>query len=194
VPRNAARRDQLTDAGLAVLAEQGARGLTFRAVDARAGVPTGTASNYFADRDALLAELGERLLVRLAPGDEETVRALEPPGAPSPEHQGAVMRALLERVLERRELYLALIELRLEATRRPALHTALTETLRRTFEANVTFHEQTGLPGGEQAVRDLALVMDGLILDQLTVPRALGEFDAHATAERLAALISRGAA
>jgi DNA-binding transcriptional regulator YbjK len=43
--RNPARRDQLLDAGLAVLAEQGARGLTFRAVDARAGFATGTATN-----------------------------------------------------------------------------------------------------------------------------------------------------
>jgi AcrR family transcriptional regulator len=67
VPRNPGRREKLLDAGLAVLAEQGARGLTFRAVDARAGVSTGTSTNFFADRDALLAELGERIYVGIRP-------------------------------------------------------------------------------------------------------------------------------
>lgn len=39
------RRAALVDAGVEVLARQGARGLTFRAVDAEAGVPVGTASD-----------------------------------------------------------------------------------------------------------------------------------------------------
>ncbi len=43
-----------------MLAESGARGLTHRAVDLAAGVPTGTASNYFASRDALIEALVER--------------------------------------------------------------------------------------------------------------------------------------
>ena len=39
---NPERRARLTDAGLRVLAEQGLRGLTHRAVDAQAGEPVGT--------------------------------------------------------------------------------------------------------------------------------------------------------
>ncbi|MEE2048187.1 TetR/AcrR family transcriptional regulator, partial [Nocardiopsis tropica] len=39
--QNPERRRALLDAAIDVLAEEGARGLTFRAVDARAEVPTG---------------------------------------------------------------------------------------------------------------------------------------------------------
>ncbi|MGW6546237.1 TetR/AcrR family transcriptional regulator [Streptomyces massasporeus] len=52
---NPGRRAALVDAGVEVLAREGARGLTFRAVDAQAGVPVGTASNYFRRRPELLA-------------------------------------------------------------------------------------------------------------------------------------------
>src|SRR5690349_24244767 len=75
MPRNAERRTQLADAGLAVLAAEGARGLTHRAVDAAADLPAGTASNYFKSRDALLGALGERIFERLAP-DEAVLEPL----------------------------------------------------------------------------------------------------------------------
>lgn len=54
--QNLARRAALVDAAIEVLAREGARGLTFRAVDAEARVPNGTASNYFANRDDLLTQ------------------------------------------------------------------------------------------------------------------------------------------
>ncbi len=43
--RNPERRRALVDAAIEVLADEGARGLTFRAVDARATVPAGPAAN-----------------------------------------------------------------------------------------------------------------------------------------------------
>ncbi|MFD9166899.1 TetR/AcrR family transcriptional regulator, partial [Streptomyces sp. NPDC059558] len=57
---NQDRRDRLRDAAIGVLAEAGGRGLTHRAVDAAATVPTGTAKNYFPTRDALLRGAAER--------------------------------------------------------------------------------------------------------------------------------------
>ena len=63
--RNAERRTLLADAAVRVLAQQGSRGLTHRAIDTEAEVPRGTASNYFASRDevidAILLRIGERL-------------------------------------------------------------------------------------------------------------------------------------
>ena len=70
VASNPERRTALADAGLAVLARDGARGLTHRAVDAEAGVPTGTTSNYFRSRDDLLEALVARIFERLAPEPE----------------------------------------------------------------------------------------------------------------------------
>ncbi|PXY24075.1 TetR/AcrR family transcriptional regulator [Prauserella flavalba] len=55
------RREQVLDAAIRVLGTQGTRQLTHRAVDAEAGVPSGTASNHFRTRDALLAGVLERL-------------------------------------------------------------------------------------------------------------------------------------
>ena len=64
--RNDDRRQRLADAGLAVLAREGARGLTPRALDREAGVPTGTASNYFRTRAELVRALADRIGQRLA--------------------------------------------------------------------------------------------------------------------------------
>lgn len=49
------RIDQVGDAAIAVLADEGARGLTHRAVDAAGRLPPGTTSNYARTRAALLA-------------------------------------------------------------------------------------------------------------------------------------------
>ena len=64
---NPERRDRLADAGLAVLAREGARGVTYRAVERAAGLPAGTTSNYFRNRDDLLAALATGIYERLAP-------------------------------------------------------------------------------------------------------------------------------
>ena len=54
----------------------------------------------------------------------------------------------------------------------------------------MAFHEEAGAPGGRQAVALLHHAMEGLILDQLTLPGALGDpGDAGAVSERLAAAV-----
>lgn len=65
--QNPQRRAALLDAAIEVLAREGSRGLTLRAVDAEAGVPTGTASNYFANRAQLLVQILHRTRERLTP-------------------------------------------------------------------------------------------------------------------------------
>ena len=166
MPSNPSRRAELADAGLRVLAAAGARGLTHRAVDAEAGVPTGTASNYFRSRDALLGALGERIFERLTPDAER----LDPLAAeePSVDLVVAYVRDVAARVLGAPELTLALLELRLEATRRPSLAATLGRTLQTGYEADVAFHVGRGLPGGAREVELLHYAIDGLVLDRLT--------------------------
>jgi AcrR family transcriptional regulator len=188
MPRNPERRIQLADAGLAVLADSGARGLTHRAVDAAAGLPAGTASNYFRTRDALLGALGERIFERLAP--DESV--LEPLAQRQPTVELLVdyVRYIVERLLGRPELSLALLELRLEAARRPDLHEILSRTLQQGFDADVSFHVQAGLPGGAEEVRLLHFAIDGLVLDQLT-PSIGRRYDVDAITARLVRRLAR---
>jgi AcrR family transcriptional regulator len=166
MPRNPERRTRLADAGLAVLAESGARGLTHRAVDAAAGLPAGTASNYFRTRDALLGALGERIFERLAP--DEAVLAPLAGRERSLDLVVDYVKYIVERLLGRPELALALLELRLESVRRPGLNEILSRTMQQGFDDDVSFHVQAGLPGGAEEVRLLHFAIDGLVLDQLT--------------------------
>ncbi|MDN3263430.1 TetR family transcriptional regulator [Streptomyces sp. CSDS2] len=168
VRRNDQRRAALVDAAIEVLARDGARGLTFRAVDTEAAVPVGTASNYFADRDDLLTQAGARVYERLQP-DEATISRQRAAGRDR-ETYAELMRELVGRVAAFRTGYLALLELRLEATRRPGLREVLTERVRADMAANVAYHEASGLPGDATAVKLLMLTLNWLIVEQLTLP------------------------
>ncbi|MBW5422202.1 TetR family transcriptional regulator [Streptomyces sp. BG9H] len=173
VRRNDERRAALVDAAIEVLAGEGARGLTFRAVDTQAGVPTGTASNYFGNRDDLLTQAAARVYERLQPSAEEIER--QRTAKPDKETYASLMRDVLGRVGGFRTGYLALLELRLEATRRPELRAVLTDRVRADLDANVAYHETSGLPGDATAVRLLYLTFNWLIVEQLTLPDVLSE-------------------
>jgi len=73
------RRTQLADAAIALVAESGMRGLTHRAVDARAGLPPGTTSAYLRTRQALI----EAVVARIAELDLADM-AGRTPAAPQP--------------------------------------------------------------------------------------------------------------
>ncbi|MFJ4964296.1 transcriptional regulator BetI [Streptomyces sp. ADI96-02] len=173
VRRNDARRTALVDAAIEVLAGQGARGLTFRAVDGEAAVPVGTASNYFANRDDLLIQAGARVYERLAP-DEGTI-ARQEAGASDREAHTALMRTLIDRIVSFRAGYLALLELRLEATRRPELRRMLTERVRADVATIAAYYETSGLPGGTTTAHLMYLAANWLIVEQLTLPEVFTE-------------------
>ena len=170
--RNPERRTALLDAAIKVLAAEGARGLTFRMVDSGAGVPMGTTSNYFRSRDELLMQVGGHVYVRFTPDAAELARAETGPA--TTEQLIMVMQGVVARLVERRSVYLALLELRLEATRRPALQDMLTQRVREDLEFNVANHAASGLPGERSTVLWLYLALTGLVIDQLTLPGVLG--------------------
>jgi AcrR family transcriptional regulator len=169
--QNPARRTALLDAAIEVLAGEGSRGLTLRAVDKAAGVPPGTASNYFANRAELLGQVMRRTRERLTPDPSEVADTMK--AAPSRELVTTLMVQLVERMRRERSTHLAMLELRLEATRRPELHEELTRFSVAELDANVGFHLGAGLPGDRTAVVLLYLAMLGLIIDDLTVPELL---------------------
>lgn len=163
---NPRRREQLADAGLRVLARAGARGLTHRAVDEEAGVPSGTASNYFRSRDALLGGLGERIFERLTP-DPDVVAGLQARERTA-ELLVDYVRDIVRRLTGEPDLTRALFELRLEGARRPALGKLLGDTLHQGYTGDVEFHRGTGLPGGAFEIALLHYALDGLLFDILT--------------------------
>jgi DNA-binding transcriptional regulator YbjK len=177
------RRDILADAAIEVLSGEGARGLTHRAVDLQADVPPGTTSNYFRTRDALFEVLAARIDARLRPDPDALEKSAK--ARPSVGRMVVLMQELVARILARPSLYLALLELRLEATRRPPLATALTATLARNLEADLAFMEAARLPGGREELVMLQLAIDGVLLDRLTAPDARGIENLDAIVEQI---------
>ncbi len=175
--QNPARRAALLDAAIEVLAREGARGLTFRAVDTEAQVPVGTASNYFSSRDDLLTQVGHRFYERLEPDAELMAAALG--GPRDRDRVTELMHDLVDRVSGFRSGYLALLELRLESTRRPALRALLSERIRADVDANIRHHEEAGLPGDATTVVLLYLALNWLILERLTLPDVFPEDRVH---------------
>jgi DNA-binding transcriptional regulator YbjK len=185
VRRNPERRAALLDAAIEVLAAEGARGLTFRAVDQQAGVPVGTASNYFAGRDEILRHAAERVYERLV---DDAVIAGGREGPRDAARVTELMHELVDRVAAFPTGFLALLELRLEATRRPELRELLTRRIRADVEFNVGYHEQAGLPGDGTTVVLLWLALNWLIMERLTLPDLFTGEQRH---ELVTALVER---
>ena len=166
--RNTERRRALTDAGLSILADEGARGLTHRAVDRKTGVPTGTATNYFRTRDALISALVDRIGERLAPTTEDLARrSAQEPG---PDLFADYMRDIVRRLTADRDATIALFELRLAAMRRPEVAGVLDQWRRDGFYGDVQFNSDAGLPGGPREIALFHYAIEGLVLDRLTDP------------------------
>ncbi|WP_436700263.1 TetR/AcrR family transcriptional regulator [Nocardioides sp. BYT-33-1] len=166
--RNPARRGELLDAATDLLAAVGARGLTFRGVDEQAGAPTGTTSNYFRSRDDLLRELCDHVFARLTPDPAYVADRLDAPR--TRDLEAALMHDLVERANADRPGHLALFELRMEASRHPALREVFTARFRANLEAITADHVDGGFPGGPEAARVLYLAMTGLLFEHLTLP------------------------
>jgi DNA-binding transcriptional regulator YbjK len=120
------RTQQVADAAIEVLAARGARGLTHRSVDAAAGLPPGTTSNYARTRAALLT----LTLARIAELDaaDGASGTTDPPtgGLPLAALAGGLARMLHRMISEpgTRQRTMARFELAFEATRRPELRAA----------------------------------------------------------------------
>ena len=185
VRRNPERRAALLDASIEVLANEGARGLTFRAVDQQAGVPVGTASNYFSSRGEILKHAGERVYERLV--DDAVIAG----GLEGPRDRARVtelMHELVDRVAAFPTGFLALLELRLEAARRPELRDVLTRRIRADLDFNVAHHEKSGLPGDGTMVVLLWLALNWLIVERLTLPELFTDEQRH---DLVTALVER---
>lgn len=182
--QNPARRAALLDGAIEVLAREGSRGLTLRAVDTQAEVPKGTTTNYFANRAELLAQVMTRIQERLTPEESQLADTMSE--KPSVELVATLLKQLLGRMRADRSSWLALMELRLEATRRPELHAGLARFFSVQLDANISFHLDGGLPGDRTGVVLMYLAMTGLIVDDLTVPDLLAPHSVDKLIDELA--------
>ena len=163
------RRSTILDGALAVLAEQGMRGLTHRAVDAAAGLPPGSTSYYFRSRAALVAGCVQRLLEwDLAEDVPDVEAALLTAGPDVSGALAAVLTAVGVRMATtERWRTLARYELSLAAVRDPALRDDLIaggDTIRRRGAALLAM---VGAAEPDTASAQVAAVLDGLVYTAL---------------------------
>jgi len=158
------RRDELCDAAIGVIAREGMRGLTHRAVDRAAGVPEGTTSYYFRTRLALLVGVTERLLAL----DLADAATAPPPAALDLDAVADMVTQIVTYWTgPGRERMLARYEISLESVRHPELRERFLATgaaLRATIGEAFA---QLGAPDPHRAGRDFAAMLDGLVYDQL---------------------------
>ncbi|MEV4704455.1 TetR family transcriptional regulator C-terminal domain-containing protein [Actinoplanes sp. NPDC049316] len=171
-----ARHRLLADAALDVLARDGSRGLTHRAVDTAAGLPAGSTSYYYRSRAALLSACVQRLVE----DDHSELDALTP--LITATDRTTLARSLAE-ILHRwlttgRQRHLARYELTLESVRRPEVAAQLHRSgsaLRERIAAVLA-----GLGAGDppRQARWLVACIDGILFDNIAGANATTPLDA----------------
>lgn len=170
-PALSPRRRQLLDAALHVVAEQGLRGLTHRAVDRRAGLPEGSCSAYLRTRRALQAALTEYVAGTLA--DDVAVLADELSRcSPSGDRAIELTMQLFTRWLDERELLQAKLELSMEAARDPELAELLAAWRSRLVEVVAAMMAARGREHSTARAETLVASFDGILFSALLKPPA----------------------
>ncbi|MES9536292.1 MULTISPECIES: TetR/AcrR family transcriptional regulator [unclassified Actinomadura] len=168
MPRtNPGRRRDLTDAAIDLLAASGAHGVTHRAVEKAAGVPQGTASNYFPSREALLVATAERVVELHHADMDDAARPERASGAGITE---LLTESLLAAATAHRTRYLAIFELQLEATRRPALAAALAGLQDASVRFTAGHHAELDLAIPTEKIPTLIALYGGALFTLVTAP------------------------
>ncbi len=168
-PAPTGRRAELLAAAVEVVADSGLRGLTHRAVDARAGLPEGTCSAYLRTRVALLVALAEEVGRALEDGVEALADELAD-GAGDPAAVSAAVTELTVGWVREPSLVRAQAELSLEAARQPDLM-AVFERWRRSLLATVEqLAVRAGRPSAGQDAVVLVAAVEGLLVTAVRLP------------------------
>jgi DNA-binding transcriptional regulator YbjK len=162
------RQRHLADAAIAVLGTRGLRQLTHRAVDAEAGVPPGSTSNYFRTREALIGAV----LHRLTEIDEQAWSALA--GSVRPigrEDLARLLAATLRDMAGPGRVYtLARYAIFVEAAFHPELQRRIEESFARIVGWASEWLRPLGSRDPAADCRRILSFVDGLLLHQLAHP------------------------
>jgi DNA-binding transcriptional regulator YbjK len=160
------RRTEILDGALTVLADQGMRGLTHRAVDTAAGLPAGSTSYYFRSRAALVAGCVQRLLERDLEQDMPVAESAAGEGV------AVLVDALtgigVRMATAERRRTLARYELSLAGVRDPDLRAELVRGGDVIRQRGAALLERAGATDPAAAAAEVAAVLDGLVYTALT--------------------------
>lgn len=186
VRTNPERRAALQDAGLELLAQRGARGVTYRALDSYADVPTGTALHYFRNREELFRQLAYRILERYQQREDRNRRSVDGPldrDGLITVFQRSVRQAITDSTLQ-----IASIELGLEASRSPDLQSIMVQLTRTGISEDFSELGARQSPGGIYDLTLMYMALHSLVTHLVLMPGALPVTD---TDELVAHLVRR---
>ena len=168
-PRNAARRHAIADAAIEILGTAGSHKLSHRAVDERAGLPSGTAANYFPTRDDLLAAAADRIAgLQFAEMASANDAAAGTALIGEDQLAGLLGDALYDAATTHRTRFLAVFELLLESTRQPALAQTLAHLGTAALGATSAGHRSLGLETSPGQVQALITLYGGTLFTLVT--------------------------
>lgn len=159
------RREQLVDATIEVLAEEGLARATTRRITDQAGLALGAFHYAFRSKDELLEAVIERVSSEVEDVLSDTV---DSDVQDVKEAVGRVVAGFWEFITESPQLQLAVYELTLHAVREPALRElAVKQYDRYTAAVAAAIDRSTDAPSGQQLddlARSVMATIDGLVL------------------------------
>ncbi|MEV0664544.1 TetR/AcrR family transcriptional regulator [Actinomadura luteofluorescens] len=155
--RRADRRAALLDAALDLLAAEGVRGTSLRAVCARAGLNPRYFYESFTDLDALLAEVHDRIVTEIAEAAARGVAAAGPDAGLRATVRSAAVTALDTGRADPRKIRVMLVEATASPVLRARQHAARRDYTRRVIEYARTFYDIP--PGADAHVHFVATML-----------------------------------
>jgi DNA-binding transcriptional regulator YbjK len=178
------RRRQLMAAATRVVADQGLKGLTHRAVDRVAGVSEGSCSAYYRTRQALQEGLAQ-YVASTAAGDVAVLTDDLRECGPDDDRKVELTTRLFLRWLSERDVLLARLELELAAARDPSLAAVLAEWRERLVGLVAAIMDDRGVDDSQQRAEVLVAALDGVLVTALLRPARSRRAFVAASVERL---------
>ncbi|MRH89960.1 TetR family transcriptional regulator [Nocardia sp. SYP-A9097] len=175
------KREQILDGAIELLGSRGLRALTHRAVDDIAAMPSGSTSNYFRTREALLSGIADRLEERDY-ADWEAVSRISTLST-LPQLIDGLSALLTHTVTADRARTLARYALFLESQTTPALQLTLRRGHDRLTEWIRTLLHAVAPAAPPSTTKLLVDYIDGAALHELTYPTT--NFNPHPGLDRM---------
>ncbi|MFG1796990.1 TetR/AcrR family transcriptional regulator [Nocardia sp. NPDC049149] len=164
------RRTLIVDAAIDLIATQGLRAMTHRALDTALALPAGSASYYFRSKRALVEAIVDRITARSR--TDFAAAQLAPSGPLAPEAIARGIAAWLDRLLaERRNQLIARHALILDLLSDADMHTRLANSLFSAARARDLFHA-LGVADPDGTAADFIAVLEGAVFDRFAGARA----------------------
>ncbi|RDI47185.1 TetR/AcrR family transcriptional regulator [Nocardia mexicana] len=185
------RRTRIIDAAIDLIATQGLRALTHRALDTALELPAGSVSYYFRTKRALIEAIVDRIATRSRTDFEDARLDSPQPSTAEPDEIARGIAQWLDRLLAHRRNHLIVRHaLIIDQLGDPELHQRLTTCLF-SHEHATTLFRNLDTPDPTTAAADFIAVLEGLVFDRFAGARAELPAGSARSRQQLAGVLRR---